>query len=104
MKVQPLFVLTGIACLSAGAALVTPSVRVTAQQPSAAQGQATSAGPPTGPPANPNAAATAADHKNMMEQLGIKTLRSGPSGNETAPTTPTTTKPSRIRIRICPTS
>jgi hypothetical protein len=88
MKVQPLFVLTGIACLSAGAALVTPSVRVTAQQPSAAQGQATSAGPPTGPggpPVNPNAAATAADHKNMMEQLGIKTLRSGPSGSETAP-------------------
>ena len=29
--------------------------------------------------------ATAADHKNMMEQLGIKTLRPGPSGNESAP-------------------
>src|SRR4029453_6960291 len=38
-----------------------------------------------GPPPNPNAAANAADHKNMMEQLGIKTLRPGPSGNEAAP-------------------
>ena len=25
------------------------------------------------------------DHRNMMEQLGIKTLRSGPSGNEQDP-------------------
>src|SRR6187397_3455424 len=25
------------------------------------------------------------DHKNMMEQLGIKALRPGPSGNEQAP-------------------
>jgi lysophospholipase L1-like esterase len=42
--------------------------------------------PPTGgPPPNPNAAATAADHKNMMEQLGIQALRPGPSGNESAP-------------------
>ncbi|HEY7497793.1 MAG TPA: GDSL-type esterase/lipase family protein [Vicinamibacterales bacterium] len=37
------------------------------------------------PPPNPNAAATAADHKDMMEQLGIKALRPGPSGNESAP-------------------
>src|SRR5437763_12673796 len=28
---------------------------------------------------------TAEDHRNMMEQLGIKTLRPGPSGNEQAP-------------------
>ena len=35
-------------------------------------------------PANPNAAATAADHRNMMEQLGITALRPGPSGNESA--------------------
>jgi hypothetical protein len=28
---------------------------------------------------------TAEDHKNMMEQLGIKALRPGPSGNESAP-------------------
>lgn len=35
---------------------------------------------------NPNlAAATAEDHKNMMEQLGIRALRPGPSGNEKAP-------------------
>src|SRR5206468_10518598 len=38
-----------------------------------------------GPPPNPNATATAADHKRMMEQLGIDALRPGPSGNESAP-------------------
>ena len=27
----------------------------------------------------------AEDHQNMMEQLGIKALRPGPSGNESAP-------------------
>ncbi len=37
------------------------------------------------PPPNPNAAATAADHQQMMQQLGIKALRPGPSGNESAP-------------------
>jgi (4-O-methyl)-D-glucuronate---lignin esterase len=61
-----------------------------AQQPPAGQTPTTppAAAPaqaPAGPPPNPNAAATAADHKNMMEQLGIKTLRPGPSGNESAP-------------------
>jgi hypothetical protein len=30
-------------------------------------------------------AATAADHQNMMKQLGIRKLRPGPSGNEQAP-------------------
>ena len=40
--------------------------------------------PPT-QPASETAAATEADHKNMMEQLGIKRLRPGPSGNESAP-------------------
>lgn len=61
-----------------------------AQQPPGGQAPATPAATapaavPAGPPPNPNAAATAADHKNMMEQLGIKTLRPGPSGNESAP-------------------
>src|SRR5262249_16504093 len=37
------------------------------------------------PPPNPNAAATAADHKKMMDELGITALRPGPSGNESAP-------------------
>src|ERR671912_407712 len=31
------------------------------------------------------AQATVEDHRNMMEQLGIKALRPGPSGNESAP-------------------
>jgi lysophospholipase L1-like esterase len=36
-------------------------------------------------PANPTAEATAADHRDMMAQLGITRLRPGPSGNESAP-------------------
>src|SRR5262245_41337880 len=39
----------------------------------------------SGPPPNPNAHATAAEHKDMMEQLGIRVLRPGPSGDESAP-------------------
>lgn len=39
--------------------------------------------PPTQPP--PGKWTTAEDHRNMMEQLGIKALRPGPSGNEKAP-------------------
>src|SRR5689334_2325473 len=53
-----------------------------AQPPPPAPAQAAA---PAGPPPNPNAAATAADHKDMMDQLGIKALRPGPSGNESAP-------------------
>jgi hypothetical protein len=53
-------------------ATTTPSPAATAPQPA-------------GPPPNPNAAATAADHQDMMDQLGIKKLRPGPSGNESAP-------------------
>jgi lysophospholipase L1-like esterase len=50
-----------------------------------AQQPASSQTPTAAPPPNPNAAATAADHKDMMEQLGITVLRPGPSGNESAP-------------------
>jgi hypothetical protein len=57
-----------------GIAMFVLSIGASDQQP-----------PPAGPPPNPNAAANAADHKNMMEQLGIKVLRPGPSGNESAP-------------------
>jgi hypothetical protein len=63
---------------------VALSVGTFAQQPPASppapQGAAPAAAP-AGPPANPNAAATAEDHKNMMEQLGITKPRPGPSGN-----------------------
>jgi lysophospholipase L1-like esterase len=46
---------------------------------------ALSAGAIAQPPSSPNAAETAADHRQMMEQLGITKLRPGPSGNESAP-------------------
>ena len=42
--------------------------------------------PPSVPPSNTQSGWTAAeDHQNMMDQLGIKALRPGPSGNENAP-------------------
>jgi hypothetical protein len=50
-----------------------------------ASGAPAAAQRPAAPPANPNAAATGEDHQNMKEQLGIKVLRPGPSGNESAP-------------------
>ncbi|MEO8078150.1 MAG: acetylxylan esterase [Acidobacteriota bacterium] len=80
MHIQRFFQLAGCACVAAGAAMPALSVRAIAQQPAAAPTQAAPV-----PPTNPNAAATAADHKNMMEQLGITALRPGPSGTESAP-------------------
>ena len=58
-------------CLAAAcAATLLPTATTTAQQSA---------------PPNPTAAATAADHRHMVEQLGITALRPGPSGNESAP-------------------
>src|SRR5688572_27668334 len=37
------------------------------------------------PPASDAAWSTAQDHQHMMAQLGIRKLRPGPSGNESAP-------------------
>ena len=50
------------------------------QQPSAPAGAADTSGLP-----QPVNWTTQQDHQNMMEQLGIKALRPGPSGNENAP-------------------
>ena len=47
---------------------------------------------------------TAQDHQNMMEQLGIKGFRPGPSGKRTRRTTPITTRPWPIPSRTCPKS
>jgi hypothetical protein len=77
MRLQRLLRLVGSSAVAAGATTLTFSAGEPAQQPAAVPAQATAT--------NPNAAATAADHKNMLEQLGIKVLRPGPSGNETAP-------------------
>ena len=73
--------------IAATALMLAGSIGGFAQAPPAAPpaAQPPAAQPPAGPPPNPNAAATAADHKDMMEQLGIKALRPGPSGNESAP-------------------
>ena len=88
-------VLAGIWAIRAGcvaaacAALLLPATTMTAQQsaapPAAPPAPAQAPAQPAGPPPNPNAAATAADHRDMMAQLGITALRPGPSGNESAP-------------------
>jgi hypothetical protein len=41
------------------------------------------------------------DHQNMMDQLGIKALRPGPSGTRKRRTTRTMTSRRRIRIPMC---
>jgi hypothetical protein len=88
MRVQRLFWLVDFSAVAAGATTLTLFAGVTAQQPAAAPSPPPATAPAPqipGPVANPNAAATAADHNQMLEQLGIKALRPGPSGNETAP-------------------
>src|SRR5712692_9681912 len=50
-----------------------------AGSPSAGEPPATTGGPP------PMNWTVEQDHQNMMDQLGIKALRPGPSGNESAP-------------------
>ena len=66
--------------------MTLPMSTVFGQPPAAAtQGAPQPPAQSGGAPPNPLAAATAADHRDMMEQLGIKALRPGPSGNESAP-------------------
>ena len=80
----------GCVVAASGAMMMSMSMAgVTAEQPAATPAPALPAtqapAQSAGAPPNPTAAATAADHKDMMEQLGIKALRPGPSGNESAP-------------------
>ena len=88
MRAQRLWWLSGSGAVAASLTMLVLSGGVTAQQPATPPAPATAAAPaspPAGPPVNPNAAATAADHKQMLQQLGITALRPGPSGNEAAP-------------------
>ena len=82
MKSAPRLVLAGIGCLTAAVAVTISSAGLLGQQaappPPSAQPQQTAA-------CEPKTWTTAEDHQNMMEQLGIKALRPGPSGNEQAP-------------------
>ena len=87
-------VLAGVGCVIVGfvAAGGTVMARQQPAAPAAAAAQppaptnAAPPGPPQPTPAQMAAQeAAAADHKNMMDQLGIKALRPGPSGNEQAP-------------------
>ncbi|MBZ5495672.1 MAG: acetylxylan esterase [Acidobacteriia bacterium] len=69
-------ILALVALVWAGSALI-------AQQSSA--GAAQNAQAPPAPKGPPSQAETQKDHQNMMAQLGIRKLRPGPSGNESAP-------------------
>src|SRR4051812_13721968 len=76
-----------VASACAAATIVTAAVSARQSPPAPAPPSAAAQAPaqPAIAPPNPTAEATAADHRNMMEQLGIKALRPGPSGNEAAP-------------------
>jgi hypothetical protein len=70
---------------AACAAMMLPITAMTAQQSAAGPAAPSAPAQSGGAPPNATTAATAADHRNMMEQLGITALRPGPSGNESAP-------------------
>src|SRR4051812_7168927 len=64
--------------VTVASAVAISIARVAAQQP------ATQTSPASGT-SEPKSWTAADDHQNMMDQLGIKALRPGPSGNEQAP-------------------
>jgi hypothetical protein len=74
----------GIPCVIAVAWLWGQS-DARAQQGPAQVPASASAPPPAAPPQTAAQEAASADRKDMMEKLGIKALRPGPSGNEQAP-------------------
>ena len=99
---------------AAAALLAMPRAGLLAQTqapaPSAVQSPsvplpATPPGPPAPTPAQIAAQeAAAADRKDMMDKLGIKALRPGPSGNEQAPNHANYDEAhGQSRIRTCPT-
>jgi lysophospholipase L1-like esterase len=81
MRPTSRLVLGGIACLMAGMAATISHRAVLAQQAPAPASSAQAAQAAC----EPKTFTTAEDHQNMMDQLGIKALRPGPSGNEQAP-------------------
>src|SRR5271157_4184326 len=77
-----LFVLSA-ACLAVTMPAFMPATNLLGQQ----TGQAATAAAPSSATGLPESMSwtAAQDHQNMMDQLGIKALRPGPSGNESAP-------------------
>jgi len=79
---------TGGAAIAAVVMMMSAVTGARQAAPTPAPAPAAQGAPAPGPGrggVNPNAEATAADHRNMMAQLGITALRPGPSGNEQAP-------------------
>ena len=73
-----------LAVMTSSIAVCTVTSALLAQQPPPAQ-QPPRAAPAPNPAMIAQREATEADHQDMMDQLGIKALRPGPSGNEQAP-------------------
>jgi hypothetical protein len=71
-----------VACALGGLALAWAVPSLFSQQPA---GQSDTAKADAAKAKEATAQAQARDHQNMMDQLGIKALRPGPSGTETAP-------------------
>jgi hypothetical protein len=80
----PRTIFAAVVCLVAGLAAAIAGKGLPAQQPPAAAAPIDLSRVPAGLP-EPKTWTAAQDHQNMMEQLGIKALRPGPSGNEQAP-------------------
>src|SRR5579864_1141659 len=76
MNPRTLFAIGVAGALLAAATLAQQQAPAQSAQPPATKG---------GGPPNEMQIKTAEDHQNMMDQLGIKALRPGPSGTETAP-------------------
>ncbi len=71
------------ACFVMVVLTLLPAPRLPGQQPAAPPAAAVDRS--AGSQLQPTNWTTAQDHQNMMDQLGIKALRPGPSGNENAP-------------------
>jgi hypothetical protein len=77
------FLLAASSALLLAAAAVSPTAGLLAQHSPESASSSAGAGASSLP--QPKNWTTAEDHQNMMEQLGIKALRPGPSGREGAP-------------------
>lgn len=85
MSVRNVSIGVAATCVCVAALWAQPPAQPPAQAPTQPAAQAQPAAPAPNPAMVAMQEATAADHRDMMNQLGITALRPGPSGNEQAP-------------------
>ena len=83
MNLTKRIIVTSCTCFLLGFAVILSVADLSGRQSPSLASNAAQAN--TGSLPQPMNWTTAQDHQNMMEQLGIKALRPGPSGNESAP-------------------